>query len=98
MNLITSFFPRSIPASLASSLMSFPWLDVLGASQQRDPCIFLALFKKLAAVSKEVFEKFTKAADNNESFSRLLEKTLSSSHSVALSLDETFNLRLVSVG
>ena len=53
-----------ISASPASSPVSFPWLDTLGAFQQRDPRIFLTLFEKLVVVSKEVFEKFMKALDN----------------------------------
>ena len=115
-NLITGFFPRAKSDSLFSSLESFLWLDVVNISQQRDPRIFLTLFDKFTAVSKEVFEKFRKAADNNkktssalpawgdvyrlsnfpfhkapkinENFSRLMEKTLASSRSVTLSLDE----------
>ena len=113
-----SFFPHAKLASPSLSSESYPWFDVLGASQQCDPRIVLALFEKLVAVSKEVYEKFRKAADNkkktssalltwgdvyhlsdypkfdktqklNESFSCLREKTLSNSHSIALSLDET---------
>ena len=72
MNLITSFFPRSKSASLASSSVSFPWLDVLVASQQCAPRIFLILFEKPAAVSKEVFDKFTKVADNKRKTSSAL--------------------------
>ena len=51
-NLITSFFPYSKSTSPASSSVSFPWLDVLGASWQCDPRIFLTLFEKLPAVSR----------------------------------------------
>ena len=51
-NLITSFFPYSKSTSPTSSSVSFPWLDVLGASRQCDPRIFLTLFEKLAAVSR----------------------------------------------
>ena len=102
----------------SSSTESFPWLDFVNVPQQLDLRIFLTLFENLAAVSKEVLERFQKAALGkkktssalpgwgdvyrlsnlpefhkapklNESFSRLLEKTLSSSSTIALSLDET---------
>ena len=117
-NLMTGFFPHAKSDSSSSSSESFPWLDVVNVSQQCHPCIFLTLFEKLAAVSKEVFEKFCKAADIkkrtlsafpawgdvyhlsnlpefhkapelNECFSHLMEKTLASLRSVALSLNET---------
>ena len=113
-NLIIGFFPR---AKLD------PWLNVVNMAQQRGPRIFLTLFEKLATVSKEVLEKFCKAADDdkktslalrtwgdvyrlsnlpdfykvpklNESFSQLLEKTLASSCTIALSLDETCKLEM----
>ena len=94
----------------------------MNVPQQRDPRIFLTLFKKLATGSKEVLERFQKAALGkktlsvlpawgdvyllsslpdfhkapklNESFSQLLEKTLASSRTIALSLslDETCKL------
>ena len=119
-NLITGFFPCAKLDSPSSSLESFPWLDVVNVFQRRGPRIFLTLFEKLEAVSKEVFEKFRKATDGrktssalptwgdvyrlsnlpefhkapklNESFSRLLEKMLAASRSIALSLNETCKL------
>ena len=101
--------------SPSSSTESFPWLDIVNVPQQLDLRIFLTLFENLTAVSKEVLERFQKAAlgkkktssallgwgdvyrlsnlpefhkvpKHNES---LLEKTLSSFRTIALSLDET---------
>ena len=120
-SLITSFFPHAKPSSSISSEELYPWMDVVGTSNRHSPCIFLAPFDKLLSVSKEVNEKFRKAADDkkkaptalprwgdvyrlgdldashkaprvNESFSRLLDKAVSPSYYVALSLDDTAKL------
>ena len=80
------------------------------------------LFNKLSSVSKEVGEKFCKAADKkvslhwgdfyrlgdlpdfhkaskvNESFSRLLDKLVPSSHYVALSLENATKLEVCVLG
>ena len=71
-NLIMGFFPRAKSASPSSSSECFPWLDVVNMSQQGDPHIFLTLFEKLAAVSKEVSEKFRKEADGKKTTSSAL--------------------------
>ena len=60
-SLITSFFPHAKPSS--SSERSCPWMNVFDTATRSDPRIFLALFDKLSSVSKEVNEKFSKAAD-----------------------------------
>ena len=72
--LITSFFHRAKPPSFSSSSSneSFPWMGVLGASNRRDPCIFLSLFSKLSSALKEVSEKFRKASDDKKAASTAL--------------------------
>ena len=61
-SLITSFFPASKPSVYSDSDSLIPWLDVFGNVRQRSPHVFLSLFEKLAAISKEV-DQFLKAAD-----------------------------------
>ena len=70
-NLIIGFFPHAKLDSPSSSTESFPWRNVVNMAQQCDPCIFLTLFKWSAAVSKEVSEKFKKAADGKKTLSAL---------------------------
>ena len=122
-SLIMSFFLHAKPSSSSSSSSSesFPWVDIFGVSNRRDPRIFLTLFGKLSSVLKEVSEKFHKVTDNkaaastallrwgdvyrlgdfdafhrafkvNKSFSWLLDKAVSSSRYVALSVDDTARL------
>ena len=98
-----------------------PWLDVFGNVRRQSPHVFLSLFEKLAAISKEVDDNFLKAAGEkkkassslppwsevyhlgnlnkfhkatrvNESFSRLLSKTVSLSRYVSLLLDDMAKL------
>ena len=57
-----------MPLILPSLLTDFlnPWLDVFGNVRKRSPCLYLNLFEKLAAIDKEVDEKFLKAADEKK--------------------------------
>ena len=64
--LITSYFPASKPSVFSDSDSLIPWLDVFGNVRKLSPCIFLNLFEKLAAVHKEVDDKFLKAADEKK--------------------------------
>ena len=59
--LITSYFPASNPSSSFDSDSLIPWLGVFGNVYKHSPLVFLNLFKKLAAIHKEVDEKFFKA-------------------------------------
>ena len=59
--LITSYFPSSKPSISSDSGSLIPWLDVSGNVYKHSPLVFLNLFKKLAAIHKEVDEKFLKA-------------------------------------
>ena len=61
-NLTIGFFPHAKLDSPSLATESFLWLDVINVPQQRNPRIFLTLFDKLAVVSKEVLERFQKAA------------------------------------
>ena len=47
-------------------------MDVIGMTNCCDPCIFLPLFNKQSSVSKEVNEKFRKAADDKKKSSTTL--------------------------
>ena len=60
------FFPRAKLDSPSSLTGLFPWLKVVSMAQQCDPWVFLSLFEKLAAVSKEVSERFQKAAQGKK--------------------------------
>ena len=104
--LITGFFPHLKPSSASPSDDLYPWLDVFGTSLRRNPRLFLTLFEKLSALSKEIDEKFRKAADDkksssddffkapkiNESFSCLLSKPVSTSRYVSISLVDSAKL------
>ena len=70
--LIMGFFPPAKLSSSSSSEESFPLMDIWGPSLSRDPRIFLSLFDKLSALSKEVNEKFRKAADEKTTMSTAL--------------------------
>ena len=59
--LITSYFPASKPSISSDSDSLIPRLDVYGNVCKHSPLVFLNLFKKLAAIHKEVDEKFLKA-------------------------------------
>ena len=93
---------------------------MFGNTRCRSPCVFLNHFDKLSAMSKEVEEKFGKAADDkkassalsqwgevnrlgdlekfhkapkmNESFLRLLNKSVTTSRYVSLSFDDLAKL------
>ena len=41
-------------------------MDICGPSSSRDPRIFLSLFDKMSALSKEVNEKFQKTTDDKK--------------------------------
>ena len=72
-SLITGFFPRAKPDSSSSSTDgSVPWEDICGPSSARDPWIFLTLFDKMKSLSKQVSEKFCKAADERKKTSSSL--------------------------
>ena len=61
--LIAGFFPRAKPSSSSSpSEELVPWEDICGPSGC-DPWIFLSLFNKISALSKQVNEKFQKTVD-----------------------------------
>ena len=66
-SLITGFFPHLKPSSASPSNDLYPWLDVFGTSLRRNSRLFLTLFEKLSALSKEIDEKFCKAADDKKS-------------------------------
>ena len=61
-SLITGFFPHSKSSVTSSSDELIPWLDVFGNTCRCSPRVFLNLFDKLPAISKEVEEKFSKAS------------------------------------
>ena len=65
--LITSYFPASKPSISSDSDSLIPWLDVYGNVYKHSPLVFLNLFKKLAAIHKEVDEKFLKATTRRRS-------------------------------
>ena len=71
-NLIVGFFPRANLDSPSSSTESFPWLNFVNVPQQRDPLVFLTLFEKLVAVSKEISEQFQKAVQGKKKTSSAL--------------------------
>ena len=71
-NLIAGFFPSVTSDSPSSSPGSIPWLDVVSVPQQHDPRVFLTLFKKLAALSKEVSEHFQTTAQGKTTTSSAL--------------------------
>ena len=65
--LITSYFPSSKPSTSSDSGSLIPWLDVYGNVYKHSPLVFLNLFKKLAAIHKEVDEKFLKTTTRRRS-------------------------------
>ena len=67
------FFPGAKPDSSSSSTEdSVLWEDICGPSSGRHPRIFLTLFDKMKSLSKEVSEKFCKAADERKKTSSAL--------------------------
>ena len=64
--LTTSYFPASKPSVSSDSDSLIPWLDIFGNVCKCSPRVFLNLFEKLAAIHKEVDEKFLKAADEKK--------------------------------
>ena len=71
-SVITSYFPNSKPSISSDSNFLIPWLDVFGNTHRRSPCVSLNLFEKLSAISKEVDEKFVKAAEEKKMASSAL--------------------------
>ena len=64
--LITSYFPACKPSVSSKSDSLIPWLDVFGNICWQFPRVFLSLFEKWAAISKEVDDKFLKATDEKK--------------------------------
>ena len=72
-SLVMGFFPCAKPDSSSSSTEdSVPWEDICVPSSGFDPRIFLSLFDKMKSLSKEVCEKFQKAADERKKASSAL--------------------------